>query len=56
MANSLQSLLEDLHNVITHRTSGKGNEASSVVGDIVSLCQDLFTPSDLGSYVCTIFL
>ena len=52
MTDSLQILLENLHAAIEHTSSSKGIVASNVIKDIVSVCQDLATFSDLGIFTC----
>ena len=48
MCDSLQGLLEELHEVKRKTHNGRGIEASNLVKDVTSQCQELVTASDLG--------
>lgn len=50
MSEPLQGSLENLHEVIRKTFNGRGIEASNIVKDIVSSCQDLVTLSDIGKF------
>ena len=48
MSDSLQELLEKLNGVSKKTFSGREIEASNLVRDIVSTCQDFVTASEIG--------